>query len=951
METMTSPANSSTPPGLGGKARWAYVLLAVVLILVVAFAAYRLHLAWSDQFPAEYVRQAQQYLARGDAQAAVIELKNALRKDPHATDARLLLAGIEIKKGEFATAEIQLRHARESDRADARVLPMLAKALQGQKKYQEILDEITPQPRSSGTEVAAIDVARGNAYLGNRWLEDAENQFLAADQADPGNAESSLGRVKLALAHGDTQAASKLLDQTLAKDNRNSEAWLIKGDLLRMARGVPAALDSYLKATTLDPIEPAAHKALAYAYIALGDYARAESEVDRLATLTPNSLAVHYTRALLAFKKHEINQAQSQLQIVLGAAPQHLPGLLLSGAVNYALGHYEEANEQLNKVLDKAPGNPYVRKLLAAAQIKLKQPGAALETLQPLLMENSTDPSLLTLVGLAELGNGNHAKANKDFNAAAAIDPKNPVYRNALAISHLDAGELALAMQDMESAASLEQDPLQAGSMKVLALFQRGEYDQALRLIGELDARIPNSPQLANFRGLALLAKKDELEARSSFESAIHLKPGFFPAVANLAQLDLHAGKPEDAKRRFQALLANDPKNHLAMRAMADLSLKQGDTNGYRAWLEKEADAAPDVMEPRARLIQYWLNRNQAAQALSYAQDTNLKRPDSVEAQGLLGQTQLRVGENSGALTTYQKLVNRAPKSAQFLLGLAISQGRVNEVDASRNSLQQVLKLDPKNVDALAAMALLELRAKNFSTATGFAMQLRDLTPGQPQGYELQADILMAQGQFAQAAPPYKTAYEMNRNGSLVVKQYAALNGSGRNAEGEAVIQEWLKQNPKDFSVHLYLADARMQSHNYPGAIEQYELAKQQAPTNTLVLNNLAWLYQQVHDKRALSTIQTALKLLPDDPSLVDTYAWILVDRGEAKLAAGLLLKAIAKVPNATNIHWHYAYALYKSGDKQLARQELKTLLMNGAPFPQKTEATNLLRKVSAELS
>jgi tetratricopeptide (TPR) repeat protein len=72
-------------------------------------------------------------------------------------------------------------------------------------------------------------------------------------------------------------------------------------------------------------------------------------------------------------------------------------------------------------------------------------------------------------------------------------------------------------------------------------------------------------------RGGALMGKRDFPGARRSFEQALELDPGYFPAAANLARLDLADKKPEDARKRFEAVLARNPKSARAYLALAQL--------------------------------------------------------------------------------------------------------------------------------------------------------------------------------------------------------------------------------------------------------------------------------------------------------------------------------------------------------------------------------------------
>ena len=63
--------------------------------------------------PEKLVASAKESLAKNDRSAAVIQLKNALQKNPDLGEARLLLGKALLEQGDLAAAEKELRRARE----------------------------------------------------------------------------------------------------------------------------------------------------------------------------------------------------------------------------------------------------------------------------------------------------------------------------------------------------------------------------------------------------------------------------------------------------------------------------------------------------------------------------------------------------------------------------------------------------------------------------------------------------------------------------------------------------------------------------------------------------------------------------------------------------------------------------------------------------------------------
>jgi thioredoxin-like negative regulator of GroEL len=79
---------------------------------------------------------------------------------------------------------------------------------------------------------------------------------------------------------------------------------------------------------------------------------------------------------------------------------------------------------------------------------------------------------------------------------------------------------------------------------------------------------------------------------------------------------------------------------------------------------------------------------------------------------------------------------------------------------------------------------------------------------------------------------------------------------------------------------------------------------------------------------------------------MMDTLGWILVEQGKTARGLGLLQKAAEKAPASTEIRYHLAAALAKSGDNARAREELVDILAKDKQFPKRQEVQTLLRQL-----
>src|SRR5260370_7249472 len=163
----------------------------------------------------------------------------------------------------------------------------------------------------------------------------------------------------------------------------------------------------------------------------------------------------------------------------------------------------------------------------------------------------------------------------------------------------------------------------------------------------------------------------------------------------------------------------------------------------------------------------------------------------------------------------------------------------------------------------------------------------------------------MAQKQFAPALKVYEKALAINNHGIIAVKMYKALSAAGNGKEAEARLVQWLKDQPGDVNARVFLAASYVMAKRNKQAIEQYQLVLQADPKNIRALNDLAWLYQQEKDPRALATAEQAYQLKPDNPEIMDTLGWILVDQDKPARAADLLPKPVQPPPPSPSIRYH----------------------------------------------
>jgi putative PEP-CTERM system TPR-repeat lipoprotein len=535
-------------------------------------------------------------------------------------------------------------------------------------------------------------------------------------------------------------------------------------------------------------------------------------------------------------------------------------------------------------------------------------------------------------------------KASTYLEKAAQMAPKAATVRTSLGLSKLAQGDQAGGLNELELATSLNPKSTQATMALVQAEMSLKHYDKALAAVQALEKEQPDNAQTQNIKGAVYLVKGDNANARAAFEKALALQPGFFAAVTNLARIDLAENKPDAAKQRFEKFLEKDKTNFGAMAALGDLAMAQKHTDEATSWYEKASAANPDAIAPALKLGDHYLRINQPQKALTLGRKFQAANPTNPQLAELVGQAQVATKDYPGALETYSKLVNMLPKSPQAQMHLAGVHLLMKNNAEAANDIKRAIDLAPDFVPARMAQIELAMRANRPDEAIGVTHEMQKLNPKSPIGFAAEGDVLMAQHKSAPAAAAYDKALAVAKSSPVFIKSLMAMNAAGKAKEAQARAEQWLKDNPDDQTVAMYAAESGLANKDFKWAIALMQNLVKRNPNNSVVLNNLAWAYQQEKDPRALETAEQAFKLAGDNPGVMDTLGWMLIEQGNTARGVPLLQKAGGLAPDALEIHYHLAVGLNKSGDKQGARKELEKLLAQNKPFSQIAEARALLK-------
>lgn len=895
--------------------------------------------------PEVMLASAKEYLAKQDAKAAVIQLRNALQIDPNLAEARYLLGKAQLEAGDNPTAEKELRRALELGYAPDLVVPALAQAMLKQGEANKVLKEFGETQLSSPSAMSELLSTIGAAYAATGKTDKAKSAFSESLQASPDNPRATLAMAGARAAEKDIDGAMQLVEKLIEKNPTMQEALAFKADLLVFQNKIDEAVKVHEKILEIKPDSVSARFYLFNLLVRTNKLESAATQLEAMKKIAPKDLQTLYANALLAYQQKNLSASREAVQQVLTVAPEHLPSVLLAGAVEYETASYTHAEAHLRKVLERAPKNLYARRLLALTYLRTNQASRAVETIIPALEQAPENLRILLVAGEAYLYNNELDQAAKLYEKAASIDSKNTVARTRLAMTRLAHGDVDAGFRELESAAALDQTQIQADVTLIAAYLRRNEPDKALAAVAALEKKQPKNPLTHNLRGAVLLVKNDIVGARKSLERALELQPTYFPAAMTLAKLDFQDKKYESARKRLTDLLEKDPKNPKALLALSQLQMETGGTQKeILEPIERAIGGNPQSVEPRLALIQYHIRAKDNKKALASALEAEAALPDNPRILDVLGQLQLAAGDANQAQSTFNKLATLQPKSLLPLLRVADAAMIAKNSKDTKQALQKALSLDPGNAEALRRMVRLHISEGRYDDALAVARAAQRQAPKSPAGLMLEGDILASQKKWEEAAAIYRSGQKKYSSPDLVLRQYEALGQAGKNAEAERAVADWIKSNPKDTVVRIFLAERAMRNKNFDTAAQQYKAILRLQPENAAILNNLAWVSGQLKDPKAIEYAEKALALQPNSAAVMDTLGVLLVEQGSTARGLELLQKAVAAAPEAHAIRLNLAKALASAGRKDEAKRELEPLVKLGDKFQGREEVAALMK-------
>jgi tetratricopeptide (TPR) repeat protein len=732
-------------------------------------------------------------------------------------------------------------------------------------------------------------------------LADAAFFYRETTRLDPQRTDAALAESKLIL-FDDTPRAAELVDGVIAREPKNTTAWVRRSEIALAKSNSADALAAAITATELDPKDGMAHMQLGIVHLARirehsvkGEqvppevFQDAEKSLKRAAELFPKGMnaRVELGRLYAVWPDH-LEQADAAFRSALEVAEtDSLRARAAGSAISFARAadNQDLLRTALQAMVESAPANMLGWESLADLE-EQREKGAGEAVYRRLLEKRPTD-----------------IEAHLRYAAFLYVHEQQD-----RAYAHLEEQVKA----GVEPAIALDQ-------IVALRLRERA-IEPARAALDRLVQTHPTSPRVDLARGRVALAENRIEEAA-------------------------------EALRRYVGQQENSEGQHL----LALAELRRRAYPEAAAAIDRAIQLSPgspvDLLRVKVTIHAAAEDWGQTIQTLNRMQrETNGLRPNE---QLLYVQALYATGRRPGAKGILEQLLAIEPPPVDAMVEFAQREGRA-EPERARRYLEQALEREPGNGQALRLMAQMELNAGRPADALARIDKAAEARPLTPPLLLLRAQVLAMQQDWARAEEEARRAFAaapgLPGALELLANIYVAQN---RVDDAIASFEEAEKAGALPASGQQLLARLYVTAGRNAQAKPLYEKVLAERADLPGAKNDLAWILAVEGSdlERALALAQEAQQAEPESPEVADTVGFVYLKKGlhdaalqQFKYALELSQRrrgeASAERPE---YHYHMGLALKELGRNGEATAAFERALALDAKFADAEDARRQL--------
>jgi tetratricopeptide (TPR) repeat protein len=405
---------------------------------------------------------------------------------------------------------------------------------------------------------------------------------------------------------------------------------------------------------------------------------------------------------------------------------------------------------------------------LSREEISSGQTPRAIVHLTPLLKFNMAPPQeaeIQWLWGIASMQEGEYAQAETALEKSVKMAPDNSSYHESLGDLWATEGNFSKADTELSKAYSLSpQNTLIKVKRDWIALnLQKGKIDpkKIQAVVKEAsqfrkDHSTDQTSAMIEARGDTMLGKPDE--ALKVFDSVLAINPNNAQAILGKSGILLSQKHVNQARQLMEKLLTDHPNNIPANLMLAGIDIQTNNIQDEASRLETVNHERPHWVKPALALSIADLSLGRFSQAKSLLTEITQSNPKILIAKYYLARADMGLNNYQDAIDTLKPLLLKSKESSAILSLLGDASLHLGQKEEAISYWKKALKTAPKSPLILNNLAfLLSEDTKELPQAIIYAKSALAITK-QPFIEDTLGYLLYLSGHFHQAQEQFDAA-------------------------------------------------------------------------------------------------------------------------------------------------------------------------------------------------
>jgi tetratricopeptide (TPR) repeat protein len=645
-------------------------------------------------------------LAAGNADQALVRAERVLKLRPDSVDAHILHGNALAGLSSFDKALESIEQAIRLDPTKGTTFTQkgFIELARGRPERAEEAFKlaVTLAPRSVEAQLAL-----GNYYWTAGRQADTERAFRAALEIDPNHEVANRAMAVLAMATGRADQAEQYL-RRVADHTKDINALYALTDYYLLTGRTGDAIARLEPLTAAGAKAPGAAPRLARAHAVAGARSKARAIVDEILRETPRDIEAQLLKGQLLLDEGRRDEALAVMRTAVNSDPGSVEAHYALGKLYAARGDVTAAETAFREVLRLNPRVTVAQVELSRMLLSAGKNEASISTAEEATQSAPNDVGARLTLIRSLLSAKELARAEREIAIVQTALPQ-------LAEIHAQRGVLALHRNDpagaraaFERARTLKPDLLEAVAGLVLLDIGAKNFAGAKARLEPFVTATPLQPQWLILAAQTYASMQDFASSERLLKQAIELEPTLLPAYSMLGQLYLGQKKLDEARKEFEALAARQTKPVAALTMSAIILQQQG--NLSLAAKRFEEVLAIDPRSPVAANNLAWIYSDSSQNldaALQLALTATTASPDVAEFMDTLGWVYYKKNLPQLAIPQFARSAEKAPGNPVYHHHLGLAHMQNGDSESGRASLQRALAARPDPATASEIQRLL----------------------------------------------------------------------------------------------------------------------------------------------------------------------------------------------------------------------------------------------------